>query len=95
MKIQLFIPCYIDQLYPETGFNTIKLLEKAGCEVNYNPSQTCCGQPAYNAGYWAEAKAVGQKMQTDMQALPNDALLVCPSASCTGFVRNTLPKLEC
>ncbi len=50
MKIQLFIPCYIDQLYPETGFNTNILLEKAGCEVNYNPTQTCCGQPAYNSG---------------------------------------------
>jgi Fe-S oxidoreductase len=49
MKIQLFIPCYIDQLYPQTGFNTIKLLEKAGCEVRYNPNQTCCGQPALNS----------------------------------------------
>ena len=47
--VELFIPCFIDQLYPQTAFNTIKVLEKAGCKVIYNPEQTCCGQPAYNA----------------------------------------------
>ena len=93
MQINIFVPCFIDQLYPATAVNMLKLLRLLGYTVGYNPNQTCCGQPAYNAGYWAEAKAVGQKMQTDMQALPNHALLVCPSASCTGFVRNTLPKL--
>ena len=65
MKIQLFIPCFIDQLYPQTGFNTIKLLEKAGCEVLYNPNQTCCGQPAFNSGYWDEAAALAHKFLND------------------------------
>jgi L-lactate dehydrogenase complex protein LldE len=55
MKVQLFVPCFVDQLFPDTAFNMIKVLEKAGCSVSYNPSQTCCGQPAFNAGFWDEA----------------------------------------
>ena len=56
MKVQLFIPCFIDQLYPQVGMNTVKILEKVGCEVTYNQNQTCCGQPAYNAGFLNDAK---------------------------------------
>ena len=63
--IQLFIPCYIDQLYPETGFNTIKILEKAGCKVHYNTEQTCCGQPAFNSGYWEESASLAEKFLRD------------------------------
>ena len=58
MKVQIFIPCFIDQLYPTIGFNMVKVLEKAGCEVIYNAQQTCCGQPAFNAGFWGESKEV-------------------------------------
>jgi len=90
MKIQLFIPCFIDQLYPQTGFNTIKLLEKAGCEVIYNPNQTCCGQPAFNSGYWDQAAALAHKFLNDFDpALP----VVSPSGSCTGFVIHHYHKL--
>ncbi|SFS50736.1 (Fe-S)-binding protein [Sphingobacterium wenxiniae] len=85
MKVSLFIPCFIDQIYPETAFNTIKLLQKAGCEVSYNPNQTCCGQPAYNAGFWDEAKKIGLKFLNDF---PEDTYIVSPSASCTGMVKN-------
>ncbi|HRI22884.1 MAG TPA: (Fe-S)-binding protein, partial [Panacibacter sp.] len=45
MKVQIFIPCFIDQLYPSVGFNMVKVLQKAGCTVTYNSNQTCCGQP--------------------------------------------------
>lgn len=90
MNVQLFIPCFVDQLYPETGFNMVKVLEKAGCTVDYNPNQTCCGQPAFNAGYWDEAKAVGQKFLKDFHTYD---YIVAPSASCTGFVRNYYGKL--
>ncbi|QBR11666.1 (Fe-S)-binding protein [Sphingobacterium sp. CZ-2] len=83
-KVELFIPCFIDQLYPETAFNTVKLLEKAGCEVMYNTEQTCCGQPAYNAGFWDDAKIIGQKFLKDFQ---DEYPIVSPSASCTGMVR--------
>lgn len=90
MNVQLFIPCFVDQIYPETGFNMVKVLEKTGCTVEYNPSQTCCGQPAFNAGYWDEAKAVGQKFLKDFHTYD---YIVAPSASCTGFVRNYYGKL--
>ncbi|MGF1925090.1 MAG: (Fe-S)-binding protein [Bacteroidia bacterium] len=85
MKVELFVPCFVDQLYPETAFNTIKLLEKAGCEVSYNPKQTCCGQPAYNAGYWEQAKEIGNKFLTDFSSAD---YIVAPSASCVGMVKN-------
>jgi L-lactate dehydrogenase complex protein LldE len=83
MDIQLFIPCFIDQLYPQTAFNTIKVLEKAGCKVHYNPSQTCCGQPAFNSGYWDEAASLAGKFLNDFQpGMP----IVSPSGSCSGYV---------
>jgi len=85
MTVELFIPCFIDQLYPQTAFNTVKILEKAGCKVVYNPEQTCCGQPAFNAGYWEEAKTVGSKFLTDFS---ETNYIVSPSASCTGMVKN-------
>lgn len=84
MKVELFIPCFVDQLYPQTAFNTVKVLEKAGCEVVYNGQQTCCGQPAYNAGYWEDAKVVGNKFLDDFS---ENTPIVSPSASCVGMVR--------
>ena len=85
MTVDIFIPCFIDQIYPETGFNMVKILEKLGVEVHYNNQQTCCGQMAYNSGFWEEAKAVGEKFINDF---PNNRYIVGPSASCAGFVRN-------
>ncbi len=90
MKVELFIPCFIDQLYPQTAFNTVKILEKAGCEVIYNGKQTCCGQPAYNAGYWEEAKTVGAKFLNDFST---QNYIVSPSASCVGMVKNSYNDL--
>ncbi len=84
-EVELFIPCFVDQLYPETAFNTVKLLERAGCKVIYNPKQTCCGQPAYNAGFWDEAKKVGKHF---LNNFGEERYIVSPSASCTGMVRN-------
>jgi L-lactate dehydrogenase complex protein LldE len=90
MNVELFIPCFIDQLYPQTAFNTIKILEKAGCKVTYNAEQTCCGQPAYNAGFWEEAKVVGAKFLNDFS---ENTYIVSPSASCTGMVKNSFNDL--
>lgn len=89
-KVQLFIPCFVDQLYPQTGMNMVKVLEKLGCEVSYNAKQTCCGQPAYNAGYGQEAHAVAQKFLHDFDG---EGYIVGPSGSCTGFVRNYYDKM--
>ncbi len=90
MKVHLFIPCFVDQLYPETAFNMVKVLEKATCEVNYNTNQTCCGQPAFNAGMWNEARAVATKFVKDFE---NTDYIIAPSASCAGFVKNYYNKL--
>ncbi len=90
MNIQLFIPCFVDQLYPETAFNMIRVLEKAGCCVHYNAEQTCCGQPAFNAGFREEAKEVCVKFLHDFSGTD---YIVSPSASCAGFVRNYYPEL--
>lgn len=90
MNVHVFIPCFIDQLYPTAGFNTIKVLERAGCNVIYNPDQTCCGQPAFNAGYWGEAREVCNKFLKDFESAE---YVVMPSASCTGFVNNYYSKI--
>ncbi len=90
MNVQLFIPCFVDQLYPETGMNMVKVLEKLGCKVSYNNKQTCCGQPAFNAGYRDEAKTVADKFLKDFNG---DGYIVGPSGSCTGYVRNYYEKL--
>lgn len=90
MKVQLFIPCFVDQLYPQTAFNMVKVLEKACCDVEYNTNQTCCGQPAFNAGFWEDAKKVATKFLKDFEGTD---YIVAPSASCVGFVRNYYNKL--
>ena len=68
----------------------IKVLEKATCEVSYNTNQTCCGQPAFNAGFWDEARSVCTKFLKDFEGAD---YIVAPSASCVGFVRNYYAKL--
>ncbi len=85
MDVDIFIPCFIDQLFPETGFHMVKVLEKAGCRVHYNPAQTCCGQPAFNAGFQHECRPVAEKFIRDFN---NGRPVVIPSASCSGFVKN-------
>ncbi|MBD0285308.1 MAG: (Fe-S)-binding protein [Flavisolibacter sp.] len=90
MTVQLFVPCFVDQLFPHTVFNMIKVLEKAGCGIIYNPEHTCCGQPAFNAGFWNEARPVCSKFLNDFNLKQP---IVAPSASCTGFVRNYYNKL--
>lgn len=85
MNVQLFVPCFVDQLYPHTAMNMVKVLEKLGCRVTYNTRQTCCGQPAFNAGYRDEAKKVAQKFLHDFE---DNSYIVSPSGSCTGYVRN-------
>ena len=85
MKVQLFVPCFIDQVYPQIAVATIKVLRKLGCDVVYNEAQTCCGQPAFNAGFQEDAKDVCRKFIKDFDG---DGYVVGPSASCVGFVKN-------
>lgn len=90
MIVDIFIPCFIDQIYPETGYNMVRILEKLDVAVHYNSNQTCCGQIAFNSGNWDEAKEIGEKFIKDF---PNDRHIVSPSASCPGFVRNYYDQL--
>jgi L-lactate dehydrogenase complex protein LldE len=90
MLVDIFIPCFIDQIYPQTGMNMVKILEKLGVDVHYNGNQTCCGQMAFNSGFWDEAKQMGEKFIRDFS---NDRPVVSPSASCAGMVRNYFPWL--
>ncbi len=89
-EVDIFIPCFIDQLFPETGMNMVKVLEKAGLRVNYNAGQTCCGQLAFNSGFWDDARCVAEKFIKDFSG---DSLIVGPSASCIGMVKNYYPEL--
>jgi L-lactate dehydrogenase complex protein LldE len=90
MNVHIFIPCFVDQLYPQVAMNMVKILEKVGCTVHYNANQTCCGQPAFNAGFWGESKDVCNKFLSDFKEAE---YIVAPSASCVGFVRNYYQKI--
>jgi L-lactate dehydrogenase complex protein LldE len=90
MDVDIFIPCFVDQLYPETGFSFVKILEKAGVTVHYTDEQTCCGQPAFNSGFWDEARELATKFVRDF---PNDRPIVSPSGSCTGYVKTHYAQL--
>lgn len=89
-NVSLFVPCFVDQLYPGVAFSMVKVLEKAGCNISYNPEQTCCGQPAFNAGFWEDAREVCKKFLKDFSGTE---YIVAPSASCVGFVKNYYQKL--
>src|SRR5579872_926018 len=91
-KIALFIPCFVDQLNPGVGIDMARVLERIGYSVDFPEAQTCCGQPAFNSGYWPEARPLAErfvKIFTDSNA---DAI-VCPSGSCTTMVRIFYPEL--
>ena len=90
MIVDIFIPCFIDQVYPRTAFNMIRILEKCEVEVHYHENQTCCGQISFNSGFWDDAKAIGEKF---IKEFSNGRPVVVPSASCAGFVRNYYGEL--
>ena len=87
MKIALFITCLVDQLCPEVGVATVKVLEKAGCEVTFDERQTCCGQPAFNTGYRKEARKFAQRFIEIFEESDAEAI-VSPSGSCTAMVKH-------
>jgi L-lactate dehydrogenase complex protein LldE len=90
ITVSLFIPCFVDQLYPQTAFNMVTILQRLGCTVIYNTEQTCCGQPAFNAGYHNDCRTVASKF---IKEFSGEEYIVAPGGSCTGFVRNYYDKL--
>jgi L-lactate dehydrogenase complex protein LldE len=87
VKVGLFIPCYIDQLYPQVGIATYQLLNNAGCDVRYPLEQTCCGQPMANAGF---ARITGDCNRNFIQLFKNFDYVVCPSGSCVLHLKEHL-----
>ncbi len=90
MKIGLFIPCYVNAIYPEVGVATYKLLDHLGLDVDYPLDQTCCGQPMANGGF--EDKAIPLAKKFD-EIFSKYDYIVAPSASCAAFVKENHPRL--
>jgi L-lactate dehydrogenase complex protein LldE len=84
MKVGLFIPCYIEQLYPSVGMATVEVLERHGVEVEYPEAQTCCGQPMMNAGCGDDARPLAERF---LRIFGSYDHVVCPSGSCVSMVR--------
>ncbi|MCM8543489.1 MAG: (Fe-S)-binding protein [Lentisphaeraceae bacterium] len=84
MQVSLFIPCYMDQLYPNVAMATLTLLEKHGCTVSYPMNQTCCGQPMANTGCSTDTKATAKHF---IDVFKGADYVVCPSGSCVSMVR--------
>lgn len=90
MKVALFLACYNDTLYPETGIATVRLLRSLGQDVDFPAAQTCCGQMHFNTGYRAEA---AELMNRFVCAFDGYDAIVTPSASCAAMVRHHYPAL--
>jgi L-lactate dehydrogenase complex protein LldE len=89
MKVSLFITCMSDALYPRVGEAMVRLLARYGVELQFPTVQTCCGQPAFNSGYWKEAR---DSAQTILDAFEDSDFVISPSGSCTGMIHH-YPKL--
>jgi L-lactate dehydrogenase complex protein LldE len=90
MKVGLFIPCYVNAIYPEAGVAAYKLLRHLGVEPDFPLDQTCCGQPMANAGFEDEALPLAKQFE---RQFGNYDYIVAPSASCAAFVKENYPPL--
>ena len=89
-RVALFVTCLVDLYRPTVGFAAVKLLEQAGCRVEVPDAQVCCGQPAYNSGDRADARAVARQV---VDAFQGYDYVVAPSGSCAGMLRDHYPAL--
>ena len=90
MRVGLLVTCLVDMMRPNIGFSALRLLESAGCSVVVPPAQTCCGQPGWNGGDRAAARALAEKLMEEFVDCP---YVVAPSGSCSGMVRTHYPDL--
>ena len=89
-RVSLFVTCLVDLLYPEVGEATVALLRDLDVEVDFPPTQTCCGQPAFNSGFESDARRVASGL---LDAMELAEAVVSPSGSCTAMVRSYYPHL--
>lgn len=90
-KVSLFIPCFVDQFFPDTGLATAKLLHRADCDVHYDREQTCCGQPAFNSGFQHDSCMLAEKF---IRLFADTEVIVTPSGSCAAMVRTHYGQLD-
>ncbi len=90
MRVALFVTCLVDQFFPSVGEATVHILRRLGVDVDFPEEQTCCGQPAFNTGYWHEARDVAEQMLTVFE--PYDHV-VAPSGSCVMMMKHFYPDL--
>jgi L-lactate dehydrogenase complex protein LldE len=90
MTITLFIPCFVDALFPRAGISMVQILEGLGHTVICPPEISCCGQPPFNSGYWDEARAVAVKVLAQLQ---DAEVIVIGSGSCGAMLKNFYPEL--
>lgn len=94
MKVSIFITCIVDQMFPEVGVAMVEVLRRLGVEALFNADQTCCGQPAFNSGYRAEARQVARHMvEVFERELDRADYIVAPSGSCTTMVKKFYAEL--
>lgn len=89
-KVSLFVTCIVDMVYPQTGMSVVDILEYIGVQVDFPMAQTCCAQPAFNAGYRHEAKTVAKHF---IKVFKDAEVIVTPSGSCGAMVRQEYPRL--
>ena len=90
MRVSLFIPCFIDQLFPRAAISMVRVLERLGHTVEYDDRQTCCGQPAFNSGYWPEARNVAERA---LHIFRDADYVVSASGSCGAMLKVFYPDL--
>jgi len=90
-EVALFVPCYVDQLFPQIGRAVVTIFERLGVPLVYPEEQTCCGQPAFNSGYWEDARPVVRHFAKTFAPYP---WIVVPSGSCASMCRAFFPQLE-
>ena len=89
-RVQLFVTCVVDQFFPEVGEAVVRVLRALDVEVEFDTSQTCCGQPAFNSGFWDDARPVARRL---LGQLDPSVPVVVPSGSCAAMIRNYYEEL--
>ena len=89
-RVSMFATCLVDQFYPEVAESAVNVMERLGVEVDVPKKQTCCGQPAFNSGYWPDARSVAIRF---LDVFDGDGPIVVPSGSCGAMVRHYYPEL--
>ena len=90
MKVTLFIPCFVDLMFPQVGLSVVRILERLGHTVDCPEQLACCGQPAFNSGYWDEARAVAVKV---LEGLKEAEAVVIASGSCGAMLKGFYAEL--